>query len=124
MGLVGDILIGLIAILHVYILVLEMFLWTKKRTRKVFGISFEEAQKTKILAGNQGLYNGFLALGLFWSLMHSDLIFAIQLKIFFLSCVAVAGLYGGLTVGKRIIFVQAAPAILALGLVLFLRSFG
>lgn len=111
--MIGQILVGLIAILHVYILVLEMFLWDKPYGLKAFGNSLEKAQLTKVLAQNQGLYNGFLAAGLFWSLIAPET-YAIALANFFLACVLVAGIYGGLTASKKIIYIQAVPALLAL----------
>ena len=111
--MIGQILVGLIAILHVYILVLEMFLWDKPYGLKAFGNTLEKAQLTKVLAQNQGLYNGFLAAGLFWSLIAPET-YAIALANFFLACVLVAGIYGGLTASKKIIYIQAVPALLAL----------
>ena len=111
--MIGQILVGLIAILHVYILVLEMFLWDKPYGLKAFGNTLEKAQLTKVLAQNQGLYNGFLAAGLFWSLIAPEA-YAIALANFFLACVLVAGIYGGLTASKKIIYIQAVPALLAL----------
>ena len=108
----ADIVVLLIAILHVYILVLEMFLWTSPRGRKAFGLTEEFAASTRVLAANQGLYNGFLAAGLAWGLVAGSLPF----KVFFLGCVVVAGAYGAWSVSRRIFWVQAAPALLALGL--------
>lgn len=119
MDYLAKILVSLVALEHIYILVLEMFLWTKPRTLKVFGISKEEAEASKVLAANQGLYNGFLAIGLFWGLLHSNVAFGLQIQIFFLLCVLVAAIYGGISVKKSILIVQGIPAILALG-VLFL----
>ena len=117
MWLAAKILIALVAIEHVYFLVLEMFLWTKPRTRAAFGVSAEQAEQTKVLAQNQGLYNGFLAAGLTWSLIAPPAI-ASQLAVFFLACVLVAGIYGGFTANKRIWYVQAVPAGIALLVVL------
>ena len=111
--MLGTILIALIAILHVYILVLEMFLWDKPYGLKAFGNTLEKAQLTKVLAQNQGLYNGFLAAGLFWSLLAPTAC-AVAIANFFLGCVLVAGIYGGLTASKKIIYIQAVPALLAL----------
>ena len=111
--MLGTILIALIAILHVYILVLEMFLWDKPYGLKAFGNTLEKAQLTKVLAQNQGLYNGFLAAGLFWSLLAPTAC-AVAIANFFLGCVLVAGIYGGLTASKKIIYIQAVPALIAL----------
>ena len=111
-------LIALIAALHVYILVLEMFLWQAPRTRAVFGTSAEFAAQTKDLAANQGLYNGFLAAGLVWALWLGAEGRGVAL--FFLGCVLVAGIYGAATASRRILFVQAVPA--ALGIVAVLAG--
>lgn len=111
--MLGTILIALIAILHVYILVLEMFLWDKPYVLKAFGNTLEKAQLTKVLAQNQGLYNGFLAAGLFWSLLAPTAC-AVAIANFFLGCVLVAGIYGGLTASKKIIYIQAVPALITL----------
>lgn len=111
--MIGQILVGLIAILHVYILILEMFLWDKPYGLKAFGNTPEKAQLTKVMAQNQGLYNGFLAAGLLWSLLAPET-YALALANFFLGCVLVAGIYGGLTASKKIIYIQAVPALLAL----------
>lgn len=111
--MLGTILIALIAILHVYILVLEMFLWEKPYGLKAFGNTLEKAQLTKVLAQNQGLYNGFLAAGLFWSLLAPTAC-AVAIANFFLGCVLVAGIYGGLTASKKIIYIQAVPALITL----------
>ncbi len=109
-----NIVIALVALLHVYFLVLEMFLWDKPLGLKTFRQTPESAAVTKVLAANQGLYNGFLAAGLVWGLSLG--VEGFSVKVFFLSCVIIAGLYGGASVGKKIIFVQALPA--AIGLVL------
>lgn len=106
--------IALIALLHVYILVLEMFLWDKPWGRKAFGLTPEFATATKTLAANQGLYNGFLAAGLLWGLWLGAEGRSVQC--FFLLCVLVAGLYGGLTASRKILFIQAVPAAVALAL--------
>ena len=116
--MLGTILIALIAILHVYILVLEMFLWDKPYGLKAFGNTLEKAQLTKVLAQNQGLYNGFLAAGLFWSLLAPTAC-AVAIANFFLGCVLVAGIYGGLTASKKIIYIQAVPALITLIVVNF-----
>ncbi|SIO11746.1 putative membrane protein [Bradyrhizobium erythrophlei] len=107
-------LVTLVAALHVYFLVLEMFLWTKPLGLKTFRNTPEKAAESAVLAANQGLYNGFLAAGLVWGLFHGDPGFAFQIKTFFLLCVIVAGIYGAATVSRRILYVQAAPAVLAL----------
>ncbi len=107
------VLIAVVAALHVYFLVLEMFLWDTPYGRKTFGLTPEFTAASKSLAANQGLYNGFLAAGLIWSLLdHHD--HAFEIKIFFLSCVIVAGIYGAVTVSRKILFVQALPALVAL----------
>ena len=120
MSIVAIVLVALVALLHVYILVLEMFLWTAPQGRKAFGTTPEFAEQTKVLAANQGLYNGFLAAGLIWSLLHPAPEFAWQIAIFFLACVAVAGIYGGATASRKIIFVQSVPAVIAMLAVIFL----
>lgn len=114
------ILVALVAIEHFYILILEMFMWTKPRTLKVFGMAPDLAEKTKAMAANQGLYNGFLAAGLMFGLVHHNEDFAMQLQLFFLLCVIVAAVFGSLTVKKSILLVQGLPALLALLSVLLL----
>jgi putative membrane protein len=114
MNWIANLLVALVAALHVYFLVLEMFLWTKPLGLKTFRNSPEKAQESAVLAANQGLYNGFLAAGLIWGLLQPVAGFAFQIKIFFLLCVIVAGIYGAATVSRRILYVQAAPAALAL----------
>jgi len=113
MKLVSDILIVLVALLHFFFLYLEMFLWDKPRGMKSFNLTPEFAKQSKRLAMNQGLYNGFLAAGLLWGLVAGD-----PVKIFFLSCVIIAGIFGAFTVSKRIFYIQAVPAILALVILL------
>jgi len=114
MHLAADIVTALVALLHVYFLVLEMFLWTKLYGRRVFRLSEEQAQATKKLAANQGLYNGFLAAGLVWALaLGAD---GRAIRFFFLGCVVVAGMFGAATVGRKILYVQALPAALAIAL--------
>jgi putative membrane protein len=105
-------------LLHVYFMYMEMFLWEKPRTLKAFGLTADFAAKSKSLAFNQGLYNGFLAAGLFWSLFITDLTWAKQVQIFFLSCVFLAGVVGAMTVSKKIFFLQSVPALIPLILVL------
>lgn len=114
--IIAQFLIAIIALLHVYFLVLEMFLWEKPSGLKAFGNSPEKAKLTKVLAQNQGLYNGFLAAGLSWSLIASAP-FAIQLANFFLGCVLIAGIYGAITASRKILYIQALPALLALILI-------
>jgi putative membrane protein len=114
MNWIANLLVALVAALHVYFLVLEMFLWTKPLGLKTFRNTPEKAQDSAVLAANQGLYNGFLAAGLIWGLVQAVPGFAFQIKVFFLLCVIVAGVYGAATVSRRILYVQAAPAALAL----------
>jgi putative membrane protein len=104
----------LVAALHVYFLILEMFFWTRPLGLKTFRNSIEKATESAVLAANQGLYNGFLAAGLVWGLFHRNAAFGFQIKTFFLVCVIVAGVYGAASVSRRILYVQAAPAALAL----------
>ena len=111
---IANIVVALVAALHVYFLILEMFLWTKPLGLKTFRYSLEKATDSAVLAANQGLYNGFLAAGLVWGLVQSNPGFAFQIKMFFLLCVIVAGVYGAVTVSRRILWVQAAPAAIAL----------
>ena len=110
----ANILVALVAALHVYFLILEMFLWTRPLGLKTFRNSPEKAAASAVLAANQGLYNGFLAAGLIWGLLQGNPGFAFQIKVFFLLCVIVAGVYGAATVSRRILYVQAAPAACAL----------
>ncbi len=116
MALITNIFVGLVAFLHIYFLVLEMFLWDKPFGLKTFGNTQEKANVTKVLAMNQGLYNGFLAAGLIWGLILGAA--GTNIIIFFLSCVILAGLFGAATASRKILFIQAAPAIAALVLVL------
>jgi putative membrane protein len=111
---IANILVALVAVLHIYFLILEMFLWTKPLGLKTFRNSPEKAADSAVLAANQGLYNGFLAAGLIWGLIQSVPAFAFQIKVFFLLCVIIAGIYGAATVSRRILLVQAAPAAIAL----------
>ncbi len=114
MSTIANLVVALVAVIHVYILFLEMFLWDKPQGLRAFGQSQAAATASKALAANQGLYNGFLAAGLFWGLFSNNK----EFKIFFLLCVLVAGLYGAATASKRILFVQALPAAIGLALVL------
>jgi putative membrane protein len=119
MAVASQVLTGVVAALHVYFLVLEMFLWTTPFGQKTFKRTAEEQVATKVLAANQGLYNGFLAAGLVWSLVASEPI-ATPVRVFFLGCVVVAGVYGAATAAKQILFVQAVPAAAALAVTLAL----
>jgi putative membrane protein len=110
----ANVLVALVAALHIYFLILEMFLWTKPLGLKTFRQPIEKATSSAVLAANQGLYNGFLAAGLIWGLIHGTPAFAFQIKVFFLLCVIVAGVFGAATVSRRILFVQALPAAIAL----------
>ena len=116
MSTAANVVVALIGILHVYILVLEMFLWDKPKGLKAFGQTPAQAAATKVLAANQGLYNGFLAAGLFWGLSLGA--GGTSVKVFFLCCVLVAGLYGAATATKKILFIQAIPAAIGLALVM------
>ena len=116
MSMVANSVIAVIALLHLWFLILEMFLWTKPAGRRAFGLSAELARQTKALAANQGLYNGFLAAGLVWGLSLGSA--GLDVKIFFLGCVLVAGIFGGLTASRKILWIQALPALIALALLL------
>lgn len=119
MPLAANVLVALVALLHLWFLVLEMFLWTTPRGRKAFGMTVEKAEATKVLAANQGLYNGFLAAGLGWGLVAgAD---GYPVKVFFLGCVIVAGIFGAATAARKILWVQAVPGALALTLVCVAR---
>ena len=121
MVLVSQILIGLVAVVHLYIFWFEMFAWTS-RGKKVFkSFPVDLFDKTKTLAANMGLYNGFLAAGLWWTFFIEDVIWSANVALFFLSCVVVAGIYGALTAERRIFFAQALPALVAIALLLFSR---
>lgn len=116
MSRAANTVVALIALLHVYILVLEMFLWDKPQGMKAFGTTPEFAAASKVLAANQGLYNGFLAAGLIWGIGLGEA--GDPVKLFFLACVAIAGLYGAATVSRKILFVQTIPAAIAIAGVL------
>ena len=116
----ANVFVALMALLHVYILVLEMFLWTTPRGRKAFGTTQEFAEASKVLAANQGLYNGFLAAGLVWGLCLGPA--GDGAKLFFLGCILVAGIYGGITATRKILFIQAIPAALGIALVMAARA--
>jgi putative membrane protein len=120
MIIIANVLVALVALIHVYILVLEMFLWTSPPGHRAFGTTPQFAQQTRVLGMNQGLYNGFLAAGLVWGLVAGgDTGFAA--KVFFLVCIAIAGIFGAATASRRILFVQTVPAVLALLFVIAAR---
>ena len=119
-NILANIVVGLIGLLHVYILVLEMFLWDKPKGLKAFGNTQAAATATKVLAANQGLYNGFLAAGLFWGLLTGGSE-GFNIKLFFLVCIAIAGVYGGMTASKKIIYIQTVPAIISIVLLFLSR---
>lgn len=114
MSLAADLAVALVALIHVYIVVLEMVWWDTPRGRRAFRMTPEQSAATKTLAANQGLYNGFLVAGLVWGLVAGRT----DVQVFFLACVLVAGLYGAATAGRQILYVQALPAALGLALVL------
>ena len=114
MTIASNTVTALVALLHAYFLVLEMFLWTKPAGRKAFGLTLEQANATKVLAANQGLYNGFLAAGLVWGILLGAA--GTHVKLFFLTCVLIAGIYGAWTASRKILFIQGLPA--GIGLVL------
>jgi putative membrane protein len=116
--MIGAVLVALIAVLHLYILVLEMFLWDTRFGRSTFGMTPDFSANTKVMAANQGLYNGFLAAGLIWAVLRGVPGPGQDIAVFFLACVLAAGIYGGLTAMRRILYVQAVPALVALGAVL------
>ena len=114
--LFANMLVGLVALLHLSFLVLEMFFWNKPLGRRIFRLTPEFAQASAALAANQGLYNGFLAAGLLWGLVLGPA--GLAIKVFFLGCVIVAGIFGTVTVSRKILWVQAMPGAVALALVL------
>ena len=116
MALIANIVVAIVALLHVYFLVLEMFLWDKPAGLRAFGQTLEAAKASKVLAANQGLYNGFLAAGLVWGLILGPS--GTNIKLFFLGCVLIAGLYGAATASRKILFVQALPAAVGIALLL------
>lgn len=117
MKITAEVIVGLVAVLHVYIMAMEMFLWERKPGRDLSGFDAEMARATAPLAANQGLYNGFLAAGLVWGLIADDPT-GHRVQIFFTACVTIAGLYGGITANRRILLAQALPGALALAIVL------
>lgn len=120
MQTIATVAVGVVALIHVYIMVLEMFLWNKPQGLRAFGLSQSLADQTRVLAANQGLYNGFLAAGLIVGLCMGAA--GESFKVFFLACVLVAGVFGALTASRKILFIQALPATIALVLVLAARS--
>lgn len=110
--MLANILVAVVAVIHLYILVLEMFLWDTKTGHKAFNLSDDFARETRVLAANQGLYNGFLAVGLLWGLWLGEN--GVQVTFFFLSCVLIAGIFGAVTASRKILYVQAIPALAAL----------
>lgn len=116
MSFAAHLVVALVALLHVWFLVLEMFLWTQPAGRRAFGLSKEFAEQTRALAANQGLYNGFLAAGLGWGLWLGDA--GRPVSLFFLGCVLVAGVFGGLTASRKILWIQGLPALVGIVLVL------
>lgn len=122
MNLAAIVLVGLVALVHVYFLVLEMFLWATPFGSRTFGRPLAELESSKALAKNQGLYNGFLAAGLAWGAVASDPEMAFRLRAFFLGCVIVAGIFGAVTAARKILYVQALPAIIALVVVVLARG--
>ena len=120
MQTLADISVFLVALLHLFFLVLEMVLWDKAVGRRILGLSTEYATKTRKLAANQGLYNGFLSAGLLWSLLTEQ--FSLNLQLFFLGCVIIAGIFGAITTNRLILWIQALPAMIALVLVFLAQS--
>ena len=118
MALIANVVVALVALLHLYILVLEMFLWDTPRGRRAFNLTPELAAATRALAANQGLYNGFLAAGLVWGLLVSE----IEIQVFFLVCVVIAGVFGSVTARRSILWYQALPGAVALALVAFAHA--
>jgi putative membrane protein len=117
MSTIATIVIAIIALMHMWFLILEMFLWDKPTGRRAFGLTAEFAAQSKVLAANQGLYNGFLAAGLIWGLLLGNAE-GTHVKIFFLACVLIAGVYGGFTATRKVLWIQALPAAIGLALVL------
>ena len=120
MQILANVAVTLVALLHILFLILEMFLWTKPMGRRVFGLSADMAKSTAALAANQGLYNGFLAAGLIWGVTMG--VAGLHIKVFFLVCVIIAGIFGGFTAKKSILWIQALPGIIALVLVLLVHN--
>lgn len=121
MHLISQVLIVLVALLHLYFLWLEMFVWTTKAYKVFRNFPKDLFKKTKTMAANQGLYNGFLSAGLIWSLFITDAVWSNNIALFFLTCVAIAGIYGAYSVSKSIFYVQGIPAVLGILSLIFLR---
>ena len=121
MNLISQIIIVIVALLHFYFLWLEMFVWTTKAYKVFRNFPKDLFEKTKTMAANQGLYNGFLAAGLIWSLFITDVVWSNNIALFFLTCVAIAGIYGAYSVSKNIFFVQGIPAILGILSLIFFK---
>jgi len=119
MSIYAMIIVGLVAAIHLYIVYLEMFAWTTKGPAVFRGFPKDLFPKTKAMAANQGLYNGFLVAGLIWSFLITNVEWQQNVALFFLGCVAVAGIYGAMTVGKKILYVQTIPAAIGIALILF-----
>jgi putative membrane protein len=115
MSIAANLVVALVALLHLWFLILEMFLWTRPAGRRAFGLTAEFAAQSKVLAANQGLYNGFLVAGLCWGLWRGPS--GTDIKLFFLGCVLIAGIFGGLTASRKILWIQAMPALIGLVLV-------
>lgn len=122
MHLIAKIMVGIVAVEHIYILWLEMFAWTTRGPKTFRSLKPELFPPTKALAANQGLYNGFLSAGLIWSLLIGDPVWSVYVAEFFLGCVAVAGIYGAITALRSIFYIQALPALIGLVLVFFLKG--
>ncbi|WP_396636435.1 DUF1304 domain-containing protein [Maribacter sp. R77961] len=120
MNIITSVLVGSVAFLHLYFLWFEMFAWTTKGPKIFWNFPKELFEPTKSMAANQGLYNGFLAAGLIWTFFIEDVIWKNHISLFFLGCVAVAGIYGALSVSKKIFYIQAMPALIAIALIIFL----
>lgn len=120
MNIITSVLVGSVAFLHLYFLWFEMFAWTTKGPKIFLNFPKELFEPTKSMAANQGLYNGFLAAGLIWTFFIEDVIWKNHISLFFLGCVAVAGIYGALSVSKKIFYIQAMPALIAIALIIFL----
>ncbi|MEM7481056.1 MAG: DUF1304 domain-containing protein [Acidobacteriota bacterium] len=124
MKILSVVLVVLVALEHLYFLYLEMFQWTSPQGRAAFGTTREQAEASKALAANQGLYNGFLSAGLIWGLLHPSAACGVQIQVFFLLCVVVAAIFGAATASRKILWIQGLPAALALASLAALHYFG